>query len=120
MAAAASALGMRPRPSSSASVTMKPNFSTIAGTINGRNRTGFDPISRNANCHASATNAARPCLHMSWNVGRAPKECLSSAGVLAGDLPRQSSIRPAVQALGRLQGELKVKAFDSLKIGDDI
>jgi len=39
---------------------MKLNFSTIAGAINGRNRTGFDPMSRNANCHASATEKKPP------------------------------------------------------------
>jgi hypothetical protein len=32
-----------------------PNFSSTLGIIRGRNRRGFDPMTRNAICHAMAT-----------------------------------------------------------------
>src|SRR5262245_137591 len=51
----ASAFEMYPLPCSTATATTYPSFSTMLGIITGRNRTGFDPITRNAICHAVVT-----------------------------------------------------------------
>ena len=45
---------MAARAYSTAVIKTNPNFSIMLGIINGRNRTGSDPIMRNAICQAIA------------------------------------------------------------------